>query len=71
MCLMSEQWVAEQKNPVSGDAILDSKRSGKTSKREKPDKSSNVDGISVEYFTQYCSFLAGSLPHVNKRILVA
>lgn len=68
---MSEQWVAEQKNPVSGDGILDSRRSAKTSKREKSDKSSNLDGISVEYFTQYCSFLAGSLPHVNRRILVA
>lgn len=71
MCLMSAQWVAEQKNPPTGDAVLDTKRSGQTSKRDKPDKSSHVDGISVEYFTKYCSFLAGSLPHVNRRILVA
>jgi len=29
------------------------------------------DGISIEYFIKFCSFLSGSLPHINKRILVA
>lgn len=29
------------------------------------------EGISIEYFIKFCSFLSGSLPHINKRILVA
>ena len=29
------------------------------------------DGISIDYFIKFCSFLSGSLPHINKRILVA
>ena len=29
------------------------------------------DGIAIDYFIKFCSFLSGSLPHINKRILVA
>jgi hypothetical protein len=72
MCLMSEQWSNEQKNAATtGLDILDTKRSGATTKREKENKINNVDGISVDNFIKYCSFLAGSLPSINRRILVA
>ena len=71
MCLMTEQWSAEQKNAaISGADVLDTKRSEMVTKRDKENKAS-VDGISVDNFIKYCSFLAGSLPSINRRILVA
>jgi len=33
--------------------------------------SSQADGINVDYFVKYCTFLSGSLPHITKRILIA
>ena len=70
MCLMSEQWVQEQKNPSSTNP-LDIKLNKRGNRGDQAKDKSSVDGISVEYFSKHCNFLAGSLPHINKRILVA
>lgn len=66
MCLMSEHWVAERNNPESKN-FLDFKRSLNPSTKDRK----SADGINVDYFIEHCIFLAGGLPHVNKRILVA
>lgn len=34
-------------------------------------KTLNEQGININYFIKNCSFLVGSLPHINQRILVA
>jgi len=54
----------------------DSKRGGFKPKKANEKKNAATmaslqEGINVDYFVRSCKFLAGSLPQINKRILVA
>ena len=74
MCLMSEQWVQEQKlngGQQQTHGGLETKRNGMQSTRNENSTVSKQDGINVEYYAKYSRFLSGSLPHISKRILVA
>lgn len=72
MCLMSDQWVQEQKLASSRQTQSDFSKTVLSSQRDKKLTSQHQpEGINVDYFVKYSSFLAGSLPHISKRILVA
>ena len=84
MCTMSEQYMAQLEKEKEQDGLPDQyqKRQMKTPRSYNNAQNSaqqntaraaehKEDGIAIDYFIKFCSFLSGSLPHINKRILVA
>ncbi len=70
MCLMSDE---DEKSAAAGGGILGISDQA-APPREAP--ATHMDGpkeegININYFIKCCSFLSGSLPHINRRILVA
>ena len=61
MCMMSEGFLGPTNTDQNDDSI---QTKGPKSLREK-------EGINVNYFIKNCSFLAGTLPHISKRLLAA
>lgn len=57
MCMISEGYVDEDSE--NGEAKAPSKNLDKK------------DGINIGYFMKNCSFLAGTLPNISKRLLIA
>lgn len=61
MCMMSEGFLGPTNVEPNEDA---NKKLGATAK-------DTTEGINVSYFIKNCSFLAGTLPHISKRLLAA
>lgn len=62
MCMISEGYVA-------GDAQNDEMSS--TDKGGNKFKEPQKEGIPLGFFIKNCSFLAGTLPHISKRLIAA
>lgn len=62
MCMMSDGFLG----PTNVDDEMPNKTSG-----SKFGNKDQQEGISVNYFIKNCSFLAGTLPHISKRLLAA
>ena len=87
MCTMSEQYMVQLEKEKEQDGLPEQyqRKPMKTPRSyNQPQNTNNAqasggaaagepkeDGISIDYFIKYCSFLSGSLPHINKRILSA
>ena len=63
MCMISEGFMGL----IGGEGGNDEGDKGNSNKFKEPQK----EGININYFIKNCSFLAGTLPHISKRLLAA
>lgn len=64
MCIISDGFMGLLGTDGAND---DTTEKGNSNKFKEPQK----DGININYFIKNCSFLAGTLPHISRRLLAA